>query len=64
MSCTVAAANARRNSSLSPICAIATMVEVTEVPMFAPMTSEIACFTVSRSAATMVMIMDVDVDDD
>lgn len=40
------------------------MVEVTEVPMFAPMTSEIACFTVSRSAATMVMIMDVDVDDD
>ena len=61
---TVAAAKARRNSSLSPIWNIATMVDVTEVPMLAPMTREMACLTVSSSAATIVMMMDVDVDED
>ena len=40
------------------------MVEVTEVPMLAPITSGMACVTVSRSAATIVMKMEVDVDED
>ena len=42
----------------------ATMVEVTEVPMLAPMMSEMAWRTENRSAATIVMMIDVDVDDD
>jgi len=40
------------------------MVEVTEVPMLAPMMRLIACFTVSSSAATIVMKMEVEVEDD
>ena len=64
MSCTVAAAKARRNSFLSPDCARAKIVDVTDVPMLAPITSEIACLTVKRSAATMVITIDVEVEDD
>merc|ERR1719238_1135894 len=64
MSWTVAAAKARRNSSRSVDCASATIVEVTDVPMLAPMMSEMACLTVKRSAATMVMTIEVEVEDD
>ena len=42
----------------------ATRVEVTEVPMLAPMMSAIACLTVNKSAATIVMMIDVDVEED
>ena len=45
-------------------CANATIVDVTEVPMLAPMISAIACLTVKSSAATIVMMIEVDVDDD
>ena len=64
MSWTVAAAKARRNSAGSDDCASATMVDVTEVPMFAPMMRAIAWRAVRRSAATMVITIDVDVLDD
>ena len=50
--------------SESPDCARATMVDVTDVPMLAPMTREMACLTVKRSAATMVMTIEVEVEDD
>ena len=40
------------------------MVEVTEVPMFAPMMIGMACLTVKSPAPTMVMQMEVEVDDD
>ena len=42
ISCTVAPANALRNSFLSAICPMATMVLVTEVPIFDPMMIGIA----------------------
>lgn len=42
ISCTVAPAKALRNWFLSPICPIATMVLVTLVPIFAPITIGIA----------------------
>ena len=45
MSCTVAAAKARRNSSRCDACMSETMVLVTEVPMLAPMMMGIACLT-------------------
>lgn len=45
MSWTVAPANARRKSFLLVICPIETMVLVTEVPMFAPITMGIAFCT-------------------
>ena len=60
----VAAAKARRNSLRSTACASATIVEVTDVPMLAPMIREMAWRTVRRSAATMVMTMEVEVEDD
>ena len=44
-SCTVAPAKARRKSSLSAICPIDTIVLVTDVPMFAPITMGIASRT-------------------
>lgn len=50
MSCTVAPANALRNSFLFPICVIETIVFVTEVPTLAPMMIGIAWLTVRTSS--------------
>ena len=59
MSWTVAAAKARQGSPRSSDWPRATIVEVTEVPMLAPMMRGIACFTVKRSAATIVITIEV-----
>mmetsp|Transcript_63385 Transcript_63385/g.117894 ORF Transcript_63385/g.117894 Transcript_63385/m.117894 type:complete len:226 (-) Transcript_63385:18-695(-) len=63
-SCTVAPANARRYSSLSPIWNIDTIVFVTDVPMFAPIIMGIAFFTSMRLLALMLIMIEVLVEDD
>ena len=64
ISWTVAAANARRNSSLSETCIKETIVLVTDVPIFAPIIIGMAWRTWIKSEPTIVTTIDVDVDDD
>ena len=62
MSCTVAPEKARLKVSLSLTCVMATMVLVTEVPMFAPMTMGTAMCTSREPAVTIDTTIDVKVE--